>query len=280
MEATFDALRELAVQHLPPDRAEQWISQLRPGIALEEGSEPGPVAGHLGGLPKLPDDMEWPVWKHGPLSLIASIDCAALPARAVDIPLPEDGTLLFFSFDHGAAGDTSETYVGVDIGDRETWNGARVIHVPAGIPAAERETPLGLEPHPRQPLSARATTTAPDPWHVCLRDVFAPGRPLNSRWSDYPEGFLEAGDELAEPNPPHRIGGHANACQSPVEEELAYHLLGEERSDDALLSQEARAWILLGHFYEYGRDGWLYWLIRPQDLAERRFDRAMFTFQC
>ncbi|MEV6794922.1 DUF1963 domain-containing protein [Streptomyces sp. NPDC051320] len=24
----------------------------------------------------------------------------------------------------------------------------------------------------------------------------------------------------------------------------------------------------------------LYWLIRPEDLADRRFERAMFTWQC
>ncbi|MFG2196085.1 DUF1963 domain-containing protein [Streptomyces sp. NPDC048639] len=281
MEATFDVLSELAVQHLPSDLAEKWIGQLRPGIALEEGTEAGPVVGYLGGLPKLADDMEWPVWKHGPLSLIASIDCAALPAGALDIPLPESGTLLFFCFGHGGDNDTSDKYVGVDVEDRETWDGARVLYVPAGVPTAERETPLGLEPHIRRPLSARETTTAPDLWHVCLRDIFAPGQPLASRWeTTYPKEFFQAACDLPEENTPHRIGGHANVCQNPVEEELAYHLLGRDQADDARLSEEARGWVLLGHFYGDGsHDGWLYWLIRPQDLAERRFDRAMFIFQ-
>lgn len=30
----------------------------------------------------------------------------------------------------------------------------------------------------------------------------------------------------------------------------------------------------------WGDAGALYWLIRPKDLAERRFDRARFTWQC
>ncbi|MGG7575788.1 DUF1963 domain-containing protein [Streptomyces sirii] len=30
----------------------------------------------------------------------------------------------------------------------------------------------------------------------------------------------------------------------------------------------------------WGDCGALYWLIRPEDLADRRFDRAMFTWQC
>ncbi|WP_171166772.1 DUF1963 domain-containing protein [Streptomyces sp. I05A-00742] len=36
-------------------------------------------------------------------------------------------------------------------------------------------------------------------------------------------------------------------------------------------------WTLLAQFAM--SDGCLYWLIRPRDLAERRFDRAMFTWQ-
>ncbi|WSM60544.1 YwqG family protein (plasmid) [Streptomyces sp. NBC_01707] len=40
--------------------------------------------------------MEWPSWEgHGPLSFIASVDCAMLPAGAVDIMLPIGGTLSF-----------------------------------------------------------------------------------------------------------------------------------------------------------------------------------------
>ncbi|MFD3645178.1 DUF1963 domain-containing protein [Streptomyces cyaneofuscatus] len=30
----------------------------------------------------------------------------------------------------------------------------------------------------------------------------------------------------------------------------------------------------------WGDAGVLYWLIRPEDLAERRFERAMSTWQC
>ncbi|WP_307936554.1 DUF1963 domain-containing protein [Salinispora arenicola] len=30
----------------------------------------------------------------------------------------------------------------------------------------------------------------------------------------------------------------------------------------------------------WGDVGMLYWLIRPEDLTARRFDRALFTWQC
>ncbi|MFJ8668222.1 DUF1963 domain-containing protein [Streptomyces sp. NPDC093600] len=48
----------------------------------------------------MPASAEWPVWEgHGPLSFVASIDCARLPTAALDIDLPEAGALLFFYFD-------------------------------------------------------------------------------------------------------------------------------------------------------------------------------------
>lgn len=283
MEASFDALRDLAVRHLPSDTAGKWVELLRPGIRLGEGTQPGPVVGQFGGLPRLPAEVEWPVWEgYGPLSLIASVDCAALPAGVLDIPLPDDGLLLFFCFDQESACEppfTDSIVVGID--PEPAKSGARVLYVPAGVPAAEREAPEGLTPLPREPLCARATTTAPDMWHVSVRDVFAPDQPLDE-FNHFPEGFLEGCEELelACADSPHQIGGHADPVQHPLETDIAHHLLGGDASDDSRLSQEARAWVLLGHFYNSRSDGYMHWLIRPQDLAERRFEEAMYIFDC
>ncbi|MCM2413548.1 DUF1963 domain-containing protein [Streptomyces sp. RKAG290] len=53
------------------------------------------------------------------------------------------------------------------------------------------------------------------------------------------------------------------------------------------LAEEVAGWVLLAQFAGdaaadmiWGGLGTLYWLIRPQDLRDRRFDRAMFTWQC
>ncbi|MFD4572689.1 DUF1963 domain-containing protein [Streptomyces sp. NPDC058417] len=53
------------------------------------------------------------------------------------------------------------------------------------------------------------------------------------------------------------------------------------------LDREAERWALLAQFSSDGSarttspdDGTLYWLIRPEDLAARRFDRARLTVQC
>lgn len=76
--------------------------------------------------------------------------------------------------------------------------------------------------------------------------------------------------------------------RDPVEIEIAQAVLvGQVSLDDPRLSDEAGARSLPAQFDSEARAdmmggdaGVLYRLIRPQDLAERRFDRAMFTWQC
>ena len=281
-----DTLRTLVLRHLSPDTAKQWLGLLRPSARLDVASGPDHVVGHLGGRPKLPAGTDWPTWEgHGPLSFIASIDCAALPSDVLDIDLPGEGALLFFYFDGQV--DDGEALVLAE--DRESWAGARVLYVPADEGATDRETPVGLKPYPAVPLTARVEMTAAEPWHPQIRDTFAPGAPLGQRY-DHPvcaQEFLDAlrdfDDEVG-----HQIGGHAHSVQNPVEIEIAEAVLdGEVPWGDPRLSEEAAGWVLLAQFDSedaadmmWGDAGALYWLIRPQDLARRRFDRAVFTWQC
>ncbi|MFG2722571.1 YwqG family protein [Streptomyces sp. NPDC048416] len=281
-----DALRALALQHLSPEAAEKWLGLLRPGVRLGAAAGIDDAVGRLGGHPALPTTSQWPVWEgHGPLSFIASIDCAVLPTPASDIDLPVAGTLLFFYFDGQL--DGGDALVLAE--RRESWAGARVLYVAADEKVAERGAPAGLKPYPVVPLTARVEMTAAEPWHPSVRAVFAPDAPLGNRY-DHPvcsQEFLDAlwefDDEVG-----HQIGGHAHSVQNPVEMEIAEAVLGGEVSwDDPRLSQEAGNWVLLAQFDSedtadmmWGDAGALYWLIRRDDLAERRFERAMFTWQC
>ncbi|MFD0270515.1 YwqG family protein [Streptomyces sp. NPDC127106] len=281
-----DALRSLALQHLSPEVAEKWLGLLRPGVRLEIAAGSDDVVGHLGGLPALPATAEWPAWDgHGPLSFIASIDCARLPAAELDIDLPTVGTLLFFYFD----GQLDDGYSLVLAEDRGSWAGARVLHVAADEEVADRGTPAGLKPYPVVPLAARVEMTATEPWNPSVRAAFAPGAPLGNRYGhpvcsqEFLDALWEFDDEVG-----HQIGGHAHSVQNPVEIEIAEAVLdGEVSWDDPRLSEEAGNWVLLAQFDSedaadmmWGDAGALYWLIRPEDLAERRFERAMFTWQC
>ncbi|MFD7920515.1 YwqG family protein [Streptomyces sp. NPDC059740] len=290
---SLDALHALAERHLPSDVAARWLGLLRPAARLTaahdtasgEGGQAYGSVGQLGGTPELPTSWDWPAWEgHGPLAFIASVDCAALPG-GLDIALPGEGRLLFFYFD----GQVDDGDALVIAGDRESWAGARVLYVPAGVEVSARETPAELEPYPAVPLTARTEMTSVDRWHPLAGEVFAPGAPAaqpqeNPAWA---EAFLDALEEV-DTSIGHQIGGHARPVQNTVELEIASAVLeGKVGWDDPRLVEEAGGWLLLAQIDSdsaagmmWGDVGTLYWLIRPRDLAERRFDRAMFTWQC
>ncbi|WP_190021173.1 YwqG family protein [Streptomyces hiroshimensis] len=291
-QSTTDALHTLAREHLPAEIAERWIGLLRPSLRLEKatststgtgtgaGTEGEPVVGRLGGLPELPESEEWPVWEgHGPLSFVASLDCAALPSAALDIAVPSDGTLAFFYFD----GQLDDGCAVVSPYESGTWAGARVLYVPAGVPVAERAAPEGLRPYPEVALTARVETTAPYLRHPVVYREFAPMPDDHPLWDeDFQEGLWDFSEGTE-----HRLGGHANPVQDEVESEVACGVLENPPWTDPRINDEALRWVLLAQFdtdddadMMWGDCGALYWLIRPEDLAARRFDRAMFTWQC
>jgi uncharacterized protein YwqG len=286
-EESSAALRSLARQHLPADVADRWLALLRPGVRLTAASGSDAPVGRLGGLPELPDDTEWPTWEgHGPLAFIASLDCAALPPGALDIALPAEGTLAFFYFD-GQLDDGKAVVLAEDPGSQA---GARVLHFPAGGSGTEQAAPAGLESYPVVPLAARVQTTAAEPWHPRVREAFAPEDTPPGRRFEHPVSTQEFLDALWERDdePGHRIGGYACSIQNPVEIEVAHAALGGHvHWDDPELAEESLGWTLLAQFDSddsadmmWGDGGALYWLIRPRDLAEGRFDRAVFTWQC
>ncbi|MGW1893934.1 YwqG family protein [Streptomyces sp. NPDC002004] len=282
-QSTTDALHALAREYLPAEIAERWTGLFRPALSLENASPAGggaePLVGRLGGLPELPEDGEWPVWEgYGPLSFIASVDCAALPSAALDIALPVDGTLAFFHFD----GQLDDGRARVAPRDPGSWAGARVLYIPAGVAVAERAAPEGIRPYPQVALTARVQTTAPYLWHPVVYREFAPMSDDHPLWDDdFREALWDIGSSV------HQLGGHADPEQDEVESEVAHGVLGSPPWNDPRIEEEALRWVLLAQFGSdddagmmWGDCGSLYWLIRPEDLAERRFDRAMFTWQC
>ena len=282
-----ESLAALAAQHLPAHVHARWTALLRPCTRLHAAGENQRVVASLGGEPLLPVATEWPEWPgHGPLSFVASVDCAALPRDGLDAAFPDTGTLLFFYFDGQV--DDAESVVLAD--DPETWAGAHVLYVPAGTEVARADTPCELEPYARVLLTATAQESAQDPWHPQSQAALAGNgvRPdLPHEQPAHVQEFLNALYELRGQGG-HQIGGHAIAVQNPVEYEIAHAVLGPTTSwSDPLLDTEAQRWVLLAQFDSdgdadmmWGDCGALYWLIRPEDLAARRFEAAMFTWQC
>jgi hypothetical protein len=284
-----ERVTEIARQFLPPDLAEQWLSLLRPAVALgpaapAPGTRPAAV---LGGSPDLPPETEWPVWDgYGPLSFVASVDLAALAGLPLDIALPPDGTLLFFYFD----GQLDDGGGVVGVWDPDSLAGARVLHVPAAQPAAPREAPGGLKTYPRVELAAEPIVTYPDFEHPDLDAKFLTPEMDPRTFLDHPVNNDDFHRALGarRPGPRHQVGGYASPIQGPVESEVALVAFGgQSPGDDALLQSEQARWTLLAQIdtdddagMMWGDVGTLYWLARREDLTPDRLAPTSFTWQC
>ncbi|MGI5350282.1 DUF1963 domain-containing protein [Streptomyces sp. CA-250714] len=198
----------------------------------------------------LPYSMPWPEGENGPLHFLMSINCAAIPTEALDIPFPRAGRLLFFSSD--------------------TSSENRVIHVPKGVSCVERQAPGGLGTRTAIPLFATCVLSAPplsDRHQQRLADVART------------DAFEALVGQLTVSNSGYQIGGYPPMLRNaPDMEVVSGHLCTEE--DDARVAQQLRTWALLATYdMAHIREGPLMsWLIRRSDIAAYRFDRAVLAF--
>ncbi|HBS54837.1 MAG TPA: hypothetical protein DEA38_03800 [Stenotrophomonas sp.] len=161
-----------------------FATQRTPAIVLQRFYPPSAfpkVRSRLGGLPQLPDDLEWPVGEsygeQAPMHFLAQIDCAELPR--VDTDMPEQGVLFFFAMnDEEQIWDTDEPQqrvrvlyareVAVDQEVRALPEGMRPI-LDEGPSEYAYRNPAWLLPdeegprvHVQWPLVARRMDTWPD----------------------------------------------------------------------------------------------------------------------
>ncbi|MFJ8110316.1 YwqG family protein [Streptomyces sp. NPDC096132] len=274
----------LAAEHLPGDLARRWTELLRPCVRLRRAADGERAAATLGGRPALPEGVGWPARPgHGPLAFVASVRCAQLPRKGVSERFPQDGTLLFFRYD----GQGDEDAV---VGGRDAEAGARVLYIPEDTPVLVTDAPPDVDVFPRVELTAEPEQSAPDLWLPRARQaLLGEGRlwPHPRETPSELKPFLRAFGRLRT-RVGHQIGGHAVPVQGPVEYEIANAELGGSGTwGDEPLDREAERWVLLAQFdsdsdahMTWGDAGTLYWLIRPEDLATHRFDRARLTVQC
>jgi uncharacterized protein YwqG len=262
------------------------LSLARPSVRLASQRVPYAAIGmgdsRIGGLPDVPPDFEWPRWmptntrdqfphpgRPAPLGFIAQIDMSHVPP--VDDALPVSGWLCFFydrycepwGFDPADRGCCRVTYADCD---RSSLSRA--------------EPPSDADPdHVAHPclVEAHAELTLPDD----MPDLEY-GTPeyesYRSLWDD-----LTADSGLTH----HRLLGHPQLVQNPMERECQLASNGVYCGNSVFPEQEkvraleagAADWRLLlqidtdeeGPGWMWGDVGRIYFWIRRQDLAARRF---------
>lgn len=252
-------------------------------------------ASKFGGRPDVPADFIWPVFetdtreddqvKERPLAFLAQFDCAQLAPLDPEGLLPKEGVLSFFY-------ELESQRWGYDPKDAGC---ARVFWFEG--PLAPAEFPAELEEDfllPEMAAQLSGATDAPDFQDACPA--------LEYPWTanDY-RIFDQARRELGMDYPANRsqLLGWPDIIQNnmTLQCELisrGYYLGGswekiplEERS--ALRTPSVRDWQLLfqldtvenGDFeLMFGDCGRIYFYIRREDLAQRRFDRVWLIQQC
>lgn len=206
------------------------------------------VRSHLGGLPDLPPGTEWPKTPEGQaMNFIAQIDCAELP-RDKSLPvLPEQGWLLFFSAQEG-----DKNYSGLKPGDHVGW---KVMFFESTVDLKRRNAPEGLFVFKEFSISGKLEKTT------------------------------LGGHSYAEHDPAasyHLMFGYPDAIQSDnMPEDCAdvTQTLYPNKPDDWLLLLQADTDQAHSDL-QFGDMGTLFFWIRKEDLAARRFDRTWLIMEC
>ncbi len=260
--------------------------------------EPPLGTSKIGGKPHLPAFFEWPHyegesyedgWADRPLSFLAQIDLAAVSAFDKEGLLPRSGYLYFFY-------ELMSQKWGFDPEDEGC---ARVYYfdVPADA-LCETELPASLAEEVRVPLIRLDFGTMDElPAYEEFLDLTD-----KARFGEYFcwDLYDETAAEIVEPEDSDEICkllGYANLVQGSMLSECArvtaglscgspedYRRTSEEQK--AAIRADAPNWILLAQFdtlsdeIMFGDCGLIYFYIRKDDLAARRFDRVWLCLQC
>lgn len=243
----------------------------------------------IGGLPYLPADFVWPTYtdEEGvtrPLSFLCQINLAETAEFDEEHLLPEEGMLAFFY-------DCASFTWGFDPADRGS---ARVFFF---------ENTDGFAPHPI-PAEVAEEYTVPElpllfsPTACCPAFDEATVYGIDCDWDDYEAAREALGAPEGEER--HMMLGYADVIQNEMltdceyvsrgiycGDRTAYNSLTE--AERAEIAEAAKDWTLLLQLSTVEKDdfelmwgdcGMLYFYIKKQDLAARRFENAWFALQC
>ncbi|GIG66916.1 hypothetical protein HNR73_003878 [Phytomonospora endophytica] len=158
----------------------------------------------------------------------------------------------------------------------------QVVYIPDGA-GLRRRAPTALTCVEAEPLTGWVDLTQPEYAAAAWR----------ARYGESDPEVLEALDgggfepPYGEGEVPTKIGGHTYAMQDPPEDELVRYAVFEGKADEETVQRELPHWRPLLQYVPHDRtalaggDYWnLYWFVRDDDLAARRFERALMVEQC
>ncbi len=266
------------------------------GIVMETAENEkvaAPDDSKIGGKPYLPADFIWPTFRSAgdgvtrPLSFFCQINLAQVKAYDKDHLLPGRGILYFFY--------ECESFAwGFDPADR---GAARVFYfenTDGFVPLAPPEDLAGEYTIPEIAVKFRSQKSYPG------FEEFENYSDLDCDWEEYEEALEKTGIDTEKDPKGHKLLGYADAIQGDMLTECERVSRGlycgdaesyRNTPDDvkAEIAKHAGDWLLLlqlstitkGDFeWMFGDCGMLYFYIRKDDLAAKRFDKIQFALQC
>lgn len=245
-----------------------------------------PGASKFGGLPDLPEGVDWPEWNGKALAFIAQFNLEEVATFDLERLLPATGMLYFFyDAQMETWGDTLE--------DR---GGARVLYYDGEVARIKR-TPFPETLHEwgrdypacRLEMYSQLSLPTGDSIHtISLELTEEETASYNKLW----EWLAGSNDEL----PDHRLSGYPRPVQGDDMEELcAWATAGIDvasaesyQSERAVeLRKTAKDWQLLlqvdsdnNSMMMWGDAGTIYYWIKREDLAQHNFEDAWLVLQC
>lgn len=247
----------------------------------------------IGGKPYLPSDFVWPVFTSKedhvtrPLSFFCQVNLAEIKTYDNDHMLPTCGMLYFFyecesfrwGFDPDDSGAAQVFYF-------ENTDG----FVPFDLPQELDKAYIMPE------IAVKFSTKNSYPMYEELEfhsDIVC-------EWEDYDKSLEKLGVNMEDDPEGHKLLGYADIIQNEMVSECERAIRGLYSGDsesyrkttedeNADIQEKAKDWILLLQLgtiekdefeWMFGDCGMLYYYIKKEDLAAKRFENAWFCVQC
>lgn len=258
-------------------------------IEVEDGEGIAPDVSKLGGKPYLPKDFSWPRFldedDERPLSFLCQINLSDVKQYDQDGLLPRNGLLHFFY-------DCAAFRWGFDPEDKGC---ARVFYFENTDGFAPMAWPEGIEEDyivPEMPVRFSNRKSYPRFEEL---EIYSN---MDCDFEDYDEVLEKLGVDLDAED--HKLLGYADIIQNEMLTECERASRGLYSGDpesyqntpedeEIAIAKSAKDWMLLLQLSTLEKDGWelmwgdcgmLYFYIKKQDLAQKRFENAWFSLQC